>query len=118
LITKNKLKTNLLSQSLRDFNIQINQVKTQSSNDSNTLILNGSQYLIECYASKEVIEFYHANLMKQKLLLENELKRSESILNNQNFIARASKQKVEEEKQKYQVYQQKYEQLLIILHKK
>lgn len=40
--------------------------------------------------------------------LEEELKRSETILNNQNFLAKAPKEKIELEKAKYQKYLEEY----------
>lgn len=43
--------------------------------------------------------------------LENEIKRSEGILNNKAFLAKAPKEKVEEEKKKYANYLKQYQEL-------
>ena len=43
-------------------------------------------------------------LNAQKSKLEKEIKRSEGMLNNEKFISRAAKSKIEEEKAKYENY--------------
>lgn len=48
-------------------------------------------------------------LFKQKEQLEAEIKRSESLLNNPNFISKAPEQKLNQEKEKYESYQKQYE---------
>ncbi len=48
-------------------------------------------------------------LLKQKETLENEIKRSESLLNNQAFVAKAPEAKIKAEKEKYETYQKQYE---------
>ncbi len=61
------------------------------------------------------------NISKEELLikidkeianLEKEIKRSESMLNNQNFISKAPEEKINLEKEKYQVYKEKLEAYL------
>ncbi|MEF3693341.1 MAG: hypothetical protein V3569_04105, partial [Acholeplasmataceae bacterium] len=51
-------------------------------------------------------------LLKQKENLEQEIKRSESLLNNQKFIEKAPKEKLENEKEKYASYQKQYDVVL------
>lgn len=51
-------------------------------------------------------------LMKQKDMLEKELKRSEAILNNPNFVQKAPKEKLDLEKEKYQSYQKQYDSVI------
>lgn len=56
-------------------------------------------------------------LQKQKLKLTQEIKRSESILNNKQFIAKAKPAKIASEKAKYNRYLQEYESILKTLSK-
>jgi valyl-tRNA synthetase len=51
-------------------------------------------------------------LVKQKDMLEKELKRSETILNNSNFVQKAPKEKLDLEKEKYQSYQKQYDSVI------
>ncbi len=48
-------------------------------------------------------------LSKEKETLEKEIKRGENMLSNQNFIAKASEEKVNQEKQKLADYQYRYD---------
>ena len=57
---------------------------------------------------KEVL----AKLYKDKASLENELQRSEKMLSNPSFVAKAPKEKIEQEKQKQQDYKKKYEEVI------
>jgi len=51
--------------------------------------------------------------LKEKLIkLENELKRSNNMLNNQSFISKAPKEKIEQEKMKQQEYQNQYDDVI------
>ncbi|MEZ0180255.1 valine--tRNA ligase ['Camptotheca acuminata' phytoplasma] len=52
------------------------------------------------------------NFFKQKELLLEEIKRSEKILKNKSFLEKASKWKIQEEKNKYAEYLKKYENLI------
>jgi valyl-tRNA synthetase len=52
-------------------------------------------------------------LTKQKETLEMEMKRSEALLSNEQFIAKAPQAKLDIEKEKYANYQKQYE---IVLH--
>ena len=51
-------------------------------------------------------------LNKQKETLEKEIKRSEGMLNNKNFLERANKAKVEEEKNKYENYKKQLNEVI------
>jgi ABC-type lipoprotein release transport system permease subunit len=51
-------------------------------------------------------------LFKLKNTLESEIKRSESLLNNPSFTAKAPEQKLQLEKEKYESYQKQYEIVL------
>jgi len=50
-------------------------------------------------------------IQKELFQLENELKRSKKILCNKKFIEKASKEKVVEEKEKYNKYRKAYQLL-------
>lgn len=51
-------------------------------------------------------------MLKQKQSLENEIKRSENILNNPNFVQKAPKEKLDNEKEKYQSYLKQYDMVM------
>jgi len=51
-------------------------------------------------------------LLKQKLQLETEIKRSEAILGNPNFVQKAPEAKLQLEKEKYQSYLKQYEMVI------
>ena len=53
-----------------------------------------------------------AKLNEQKEHLENEIKRSENLLNNPNFINKAKKEKIDLEKEKYANYKSQYEEII------
>ena len=52
-----------------------------------------------------------AKLEKELATVQNEIRRSEGMLNNQNFIAKAPKEKIDIEKEKYQHYLNKRAEL-------
>ena len=56
------------------------------------------------------------NAYKQKLendlaKINSEIKRSEGLLNNPNFVAKAPKQKIDLEKEKYESYKRQFEEI-------
>ncbi len=53
-----------------------------------------------------------SNLNKQKEKLEKEIKRSEGMLSNQNFISKAPKAKIDLETEKYNKYKEQLEEIL------
>ena len=57
-------------------------------------------------------------LIKQKETLEQEIKRSESMLNNERFVSRAPEAKIIEEKTKYENYLNQYQKVLSELNEK
>ncbi len=67
-----------------------------------------SLYIVDNVDKKGVLE----NLNKQKADLENEIKRSEGLLNNQNFLAKAPKAKIDAETEKYKKYKAQLEDIL------
>jgi valyl-tRNA synthetase len=75
-----------------------------------TILLVGSKILV--YVLKADIidpEMEKQTLLKQKQHLEGEIKRSEGLLNNKNFVDKAPEQKLRLEKEKYEDYQKQYE---------
>ena len=54
-------------------------------------------------------------LLKQKETLENEIKRSEALLNNENFVKKAPEAKLTAEKEKYENYKRQYNDVLTSL---
>ena len=75
-----------------------------------TILLVGSKILV--YVLKADIidpEMEKQTLLKQKAQLEGEIKRSEGLLNNKNFVDKAPEQKLRLEKEKYEDYQKQYE---------
>ena len=57
-----------------------------------------------------------AHLTKEKLRLENEIKRGENMLNNANFLAKAPQAKVDSEKGKLESYRGQYETVIARLN--
>jgi valyl-tRNA synthetase len=75
-----------------------------------TILLVGSKILV--YVLKADIidpEMEKQTLLKQKQQLEGEIKRSEGLLNNKNFVDKAPEHKLNLEKEKYEDYQKQYE---------
>ena len=57
-----------------------------------------------------------AHLTKEKLRLENEIKRGENMLNNASFLAKAPQAKVDSEKEKLESYRGQYETVIARLN--
>ena len=79
--------------------------------NQNLVITAGSTSLV---FNKEELNSADKNQALEKRLkqLEAELARSKNLLNNQNFLTRAKKEKVDEEKQKLMQYEQEYKLVL------
>lgn len=78
-----------------------------------TILLVGN--LIHTYVMKKDIidpEKEKETLNKQKSQLELEIKRSEAILNNPNFVQKAPEAKLQVEKEKYQSYLKQYDMVV------
>lgn len=71
--------------------------------------LNKTTLFIQSNVNKDEIL---AKLNEQKEHLENEIKRSENLLNNPNFINKAKKEKIDLEKEKYANYKSQYEEII------
>ncbi len=85
-------------------------IESSLSTDQETILLVG--YKVLTYVVKSGIidpEKEKDALLKQKISLEAEIKRSESLLNNASFVAKAPEAKIAVEKEKYASYQKQYE---------
>ncbi len=110
-LTTKKINLTSVNYFLNKFNIKILNISNARVNLKWDLISTGDI----------AIEFENTFVDKTKVLdklnkqlkdLESELARSKSILSNKNFIAKAPKEKVNVEKEKFEKYQQQYSQIL------
>lgn len=75
-----------------------------------TIVLVGSQIIAYVLKSDIIDPLMEKEvLMKQKLALESEIKRSESLLQNERFVSKAPEAKLNLEKEKYEDYKKQYE---------
>ena len=88
-----------------------NQIRFNSNEVNNcfSFELNKTTLFIQSNVNKDEIL---AKLNEQKEHLENEIKRSENLLNNPNFINKAKKEKIDLEKEKYANYKSQYEEII------
>ena len=80
-----------------------NDVKGTSS-----IILPNITIFVKDSVDKEEIK---AKLTKDLEKIASEIKRSEGMLNNERFLAKAPKDKIESEKQKYELYKTQFEEI-------
>jgi valyl-tRNA synthetase len=105
----------VLNQILTLFNIKIEVISPTRINNEAIITVAETQiieYLKEDNPSstKEEIDKIKANIAR----LENEIKRSQSILSNQQFLTKAPPEKVKFEQTKYQQYQEQYKENIVI----
>lgn len=116
----------IINSNNKSYSIYQNEINVIINKMINSEIIDGRQKLIE----KEVVLVINDGTMsvivesnfdkdlEKKLILEeityvkNEILRSENILNNKQFLAKANREKVFQEKQKYENYKIQYEKLL------
>lgn len=96
------------------YNIQINQISNQPVNKE-FKILKTDECIIEYLDNFKDEATKKEELLKELKRLESEIKRSESILGNKNFIAKASQEKVQNEKDKYAKYLADYQTIKSLL---
>jgi len=85
-------------------------IESKLSAEDETILLVGSKILT--YVLKKGIidpEKEKEALLKQKNALEQEIKRSEALLNNASFLSKAPEIKLNQEKEKYMSYQKQYD---------
>jgi valyl-tRNA synthetase len=107
LITNENVNLKEINDILVNFNIHIDQVSSKQINPEATVVV----------INKQMIEYVNnfSNDTNQIAKIEAELKRltaeierSKNILNNKQFIAKAPKEKVAQEQQKYQHYLEQF----------
>ncbi|AVP49123.1 valine--tRNA ligase [Williamsoniiplasma luminosum] len=96
---------NVMNQSLKVF---VNaQIHLEKINDPNISSISIEEYFLEIQTKQFINQDDLIQGLKDKMQeLEQEIKRSEAMLNNQNFIVKASVEKVDAEKAKYANYQE------------
>ena len=88
-------------------------IENRLSTTEETILLVGK--MIQTYVMKKDIidpEKEKEALNKQKATLEQEIKRSQAILNNPNFVQKAPEAKLQVEKEKYQSYLKQYDMVV------
>jgi valyl-tRNA synthetase len=92
------------------FNAETLVIESALSTNEETILLVGSKILT--YVLKKGIidpEKEKESLIRNKTQLESEIKRSEALLNNEAFLAKAPEAKLNQEKEKYQSYLKQYD---------
>lgn len=113
------INSNLKIKSLYDYISRFtfaNTIKFSEENIDNCLsfeLFDTTLYIKNNINKEELL----AKLNAQKVSLENEIKRSENLLNNQRFLEKAKKEKIEEEKAKYTNYKAQYEEVIKKINK-
>ena len=90
----------------------IDKLANASWKDNNGILFTTNDTVINIYLSEELKSQEKAKTNQEITKLEAEIKRSQMILNNPNFINKAAKEKVQIEQEKYQKYQNQLEILI------
>ena len=101
-------------QNLKDQSVVaiIDKLANASWKDNNGILFTTNDTVINIYLSEELKSQEKAKTNQEITKLEAEIKRSQMILNNPNFINKAAKEKVQIEQEKYQKYQNQLEILI------
>ena len=101
-------------QNLKDQSVVaiIDKLANASWKDNNGILFTTNNTVINIYLSEELKSQEKAKTNQEITKLEAEIKRSQMILNNPNFINKAAKEKVQIEQEKYQKYQNQLEILI------
>ena len=115
-IEDSKMFNNMLCQQdyfIKFMNAKELKIEPSLSATEETILMVG-KYIQTYVLKKDIIdpEKEKETLLKQKQALENEIKRSENILNNPNFVQKAPKEKLDNEKEKYQSYLKQYDMVM------
>jgi valyl-tRNA synthetase len=111
LITTDDIELKDINGLLDYFNISIKKIGTKRINTKANVKIIG----------KQIIEYFDdfvdpadklVKLNKEKIRLENEIKRSQNILSNKKFLQHAPNEKVKEEQAKFAQYQEQYQKIL------
>jgi valyl-tRNA synthetase len=111
LITIEKIDKDYLNNMLQVCNSEIKVISENRVDEKNAIHSTSNcliEYLEDFVNKKNQLD----NLNKQLANLENEIKRSKSILANKNFINKAPSEKVNLEKQKYENYLKQHQEVL------
>jgi valyl-tRNA synthetase len=100
---------------LKDFNIDLVEMVKTHDNEKTILTINGGTiiFLDNLISEEEENRRYQEQISK----LESEINRSETILKNADFLARAPKEKIELEQKKYLEFKKQYNELVEVLQK-
>ena len=90
----------------------IDKLANASWKDNNGILFTTNDTVINIYLSEELKSQEKAKTNQEITKLEAEIKRSQMILNNPNFINKAAKEKVQIEQETYQKYQNQLEVLI------
>ena len=90
------------------FSNEISLISEDQENSTTYSLTNGTLFIKDNINKDELLK--SLNEQKEKLL--NEVKRSENLLNNKNFLEKAKKEKIELEKQKYIDYKNQLNDIL------
>ena len=110
-ITNDKIDVNQLNNLLLRFNFKLNIIIDVKPKDKFLLVIKTG---VICLNNV----FSNSDLQKQIKYIKSEINRSNLILSNKNFILKAPKEKVLQEKNKLNSYLKKYKILLSLLPKK
>jgi valyl-tRNA synthetase len=110
-ITNDKIDVNQLNNLLLRFNFKLNNIINVKPKDKFLLVIKTG---VICLNNV----FSNSDLQKQIKYIKSEIDRSNLILSNKNFILKAPKEKVLQEKNKLNSYLEKYKILLSLLPKK
>jgi valyl-tRNA synthetase len=103
LITKEKIQIDNLNQLLQHFNVKVQQISSKRINQD-AKIATFDNHIIE-YENEYLSKEQEVQKLQSELkYFENEVKRSQNILANKSFVAKAPKEKVILEKNKLQKY--------------
>ena len=90
----------------------IDKLANASWRDNNGILFTTNDTVINIYLSEELKSQEKSKTNQEITKLEAEIKRSQMILNNPNFINKSAKEKVQIEQEKYEKYQNQLEVLI------
>jgi valyl-tRNA synthetase len=109
LISKTLVDIKFLNVYLKKLNIKIS--KKLSLVSSSDQIENFSNFSVQILNEFEDKNKKLESLKNEHSRLKNEIERSTKILSNQNFLSKASKDKISVEKQKFEEYKKQYQDI-------
>jgi valyl-tRNA synthetase len=113
LITNGSIELEQLNEILKPFNVVVNTVSKERVDSNSTITTSGStviEYTDTFTNTSSQIKLLESEIQKLQL----ELERSKNILSNKQFLAKAPKDKVQEEQAKLQTYEEQYQKKQLI----